>query len=176
MPFYIFLSRSVLARTNPLILGLHLYSPTFRPAQLKQPLEPQRWVAVTLAVGDGHFARSLWHCCRGAFSNLIMYHLPLPPCTLSSAPSFSLQLKTSFGCIKVPIGSPQTVCPLCIHEVLIDQCASTIHSRFHHQCLTFWTILVLFSPVRVHSDKNLPSCYTCPSSHPPLKLSSAVTP
>lgn len=176
MSFYIFLSKCVLARTNLLILILFLYSLAFWPAQLKYSFKPQHWVSVTLALADRYVAHSLWHCCRGAFSNLISYHLPLPPCILSSAPSSPLQVKMSYRCFKAHTGSPQTVCPYHIHEVVTDRCASTIHNRFHHQCLKFWSILVLFSPVRAHFCKDLPSCYTCPSSHPPLKLSSAVTP
>lgn len=172
MSLYTFLSRFVLAKTNLPIALLYVYSPTFSPAKLNHSFKPQQWISVTLALANGYIAHSLWHCCRGAYLNLILYHLLLPPHTLSLSPSFTVQLKTSYWHLRPIIDSPQPVCLCHIQEV--SGSTSTIHTGFHHPFLKFWTIL--FSSQSVHAHKNLPSYFTCPSSHSPLKLSSAVTP
>lgn len=98
-----------------------------------QELSPsfQPWQAHTLPIPSDSTAGV-------HFQHLYLYSsCILLLCTLSSAPSFLLQPKTSHGYFKAHTGSPKTVYPYHTQEVLTDQCATTTHNRFLFEILIY---------------------------------------
>lgn len=163
LSFYTFLSIFMLARTNHLILVLHVWPFVKRSPNLKPSIESQFLSDTTAGVHFQHlyFIMSLFH--HAPFHQLLLFSCSqkhpmdvLRP-TYALPRLFILLKPTSYWQINV---YPPLTTDFCLKYWFIK----------------YWTEVILFSSARVQSYKNLPSYSTCPSSHPPLKISSAVTP
>lgn len=132
MSSYIFLDLCLLRQTIWFLYFMSdlLTSTTqIRSQELSPSFQP--WQAHTLPISSDSTAGV-------HFQHLYLYSsCILLLCTLSSAPSFLLQPKTSHGYFKAHTGSPKTVYPYHTQEVLTDQCATTTHNRFLFEILIY---------------------------------------